>query len=163
MVPLAAGIAANVRLKKREVQAPGAVVLDVAVLVPESLAGEGMSAIRLKINGTDFNVEASAASLEFEYVGTQILYVTPGSGMLNPGSGGIEINVVVLNLPADLYGLEIRIGGEPCSMRGISQSPSELGVASSISCLASELPLSKVGVIYITATSDYLTKALRSQ
>ena len=104
-----------------------------------------------------------ATSLEFEFVGTQILYVTPGSGMLNPGSGGVEINVVVLNLPKDLSGLEILVGGQPCTVISISQSQSELGIASSIACQASELSLSQVGDINVTVTSDYLGKILRSQ
>ena len=126
-------------------RAEGTIVLDLEVLLPESVGGEGVATIFFTIDGVEFNVQESAASLQFEYVGTQILYVTPGSGLLNPGSGGMEVNVVVLNLPQDLSNLNILMGSEPCTVNNIAQSDSELGVASSIGCLAGELPLTDIG------------------
>ena len=149
-------------VQSNELTVTGAVMFDVSLNLPPSLAGEGMASIVFEINGTRFNVETTGAALQFEYVGTQILYLTPTGGLLNPGSGGIQINVVVLNLPSDLTGLEILVGGLMCEVKTISTSDSELGVASAIACDARELPLSQVGLVNVTVTVDGMNKVLRS-
>jgi hypothetical protein len=139
----------------------GTMVVDLEVKLPESVAGEGLATIFFTIDGVHFNVEESSAILQFEYVGMKILYVTPQSGHLNPGSGGMELNIVVLNLPQDLSDLNILIGNGPCVIDRIAHTDSELGVASSIACLAGELPLAEVGLIEIVVSAPAMKKILR--
>ena len=139
----------------------GTMVLDLEVKLPESVSGEGLATIFFTIDGVHFNVEEFSATLHFEYVGTKILYVTPQSGLLNPGSGGMEVNLVVVNLPQDLSELNILIGNGPCLIDRIAHTDSELGVASSIVCLAGELPLAQVGLIEIKVSAPAMEKILR--
>ena len=143
-----------------DIRREGAKVFDLFISLPPSEADEGVASISLEIEGASFHVDSSQASLTFDYVGTQILYITPGSGLLNPGSGGMEVNVVVLNLPNDLAGLAVSVGGQPCSIKSISQSDSELGMASAIACQASELPLSMAGTINVQVTVSGMSKIL---
>jgi cysteine-rich repeat protein len=138
----------------------GAKAFDVYLVLPPSQVAEGLASISFEIDRVEFFIDSSQASLEFEYVGTQIMYITPSSGLLNPGSGGMDVNVVVLNLPSALLDLKVKVGGAECNVKTISQSASELGVASSIACAASELSLEMIGTINVVVTASGVNKVL---
>jgi hypothetical protein len=75
-----------------ELQSTDAIVLDVSVKLPRSVEGEGVAEIRIEIDDQPFDVSTIEASLHFEYVGTKMVLI-PSTGLLNPGSGGMEMQV----------------------------------------------------------------------
>ena len=93
----------------------------------------------------------SFAASTFEFVGSKILSVTPGSGALNPGSGGLVLTVKVSNLMQSEANISISVGGLPCLVYLPLPKPSSsaVGTVTSIKCRAPELPLSKTGPVAI--------------
>ena len=72
----------------------GARIFDIELQTPKDPSGEGaVSQVLLKMQGNPIPITTAQASMEFEFIGTKILESLPGSGFLNPGSGGLEVKL----------------------------------------------------------------------
>jgi hypothetical protein len=116
------------------------------------------------IDGVAIPMDTSFVSSRFEFVGSKILSVTPASGMLNPGSGGLNLIIKVSNLLASETSINISVGGGNCPIVSPIPRPtaSSVGTETTLSCLAPELPLDRNGSILIQvmiprATENILT------
>jgi hypothetical protein len=120
------------------------------ITVPESPTFlEGYADMELHIDGVMMRVIQSQARLIFQYVGSEILYITPPSGMLNPGSGGLIMTVVIANVPdVDIF---ITVEDIPCEFISRVRMRTPVGTQTAIECRAAELDTSFAPVVNVSA------------
>ena len=155
-------MASNVAIVQSPLQPPGlpagGKVYDVTVTAPLSPSGNsgGIASISVMIGGATLEIADTGRVLSFEYVGTQFLYVSPPSGMLNPGSGGLELQIGASNLPLGSP-VSATVGGSSCPVSLQRETATLYGTQFVIVCRAPELPMSLAPSVDIVLTSGSIT------
>jgi hypothetical protein len=110
-----------------------------------------VSRIIFVVDSEPMAMDTSVAEPFFEFVGSKILSVTPSSGSLNPGSGGMDLTLKVSNLFQSENNINVTIGGSNCKSVGLMPTllNSAVGTETSFTCRAPELPLNQNGSIEI--------------
>jgi cysteine-rich repeat protein len=120
------------------------------VTVPESpTMTDGLARLEVFIDGIEMNMNEARAKLLFQYVGSQMLYITPASGMLNPGSGGLVLTVVMANVPDSE--ISITVADIPCEILGRVRTQTPIGTQTALDCQAPELDTSYAPLVNVSA------------
>ena len=121
---------------------------DIAIKTP-AVPTAGFSDIKLRIDNTVVEMESTSINSAFQYIGTQILSVLPSSGMLNPGSGGLDLTIKIANFVN--AGFKVLIGNFECPVQYPLTAPmvTAVGTESIVVCHAPELPLNLSGALDI--------------
>ena len=121
---------------------------ELIVKSPASNSGPCLAELRVYINNVRF-VEFKLQNLmmNFEYVGTKIMSVSPQKGMLNPGSGGVHVTVVLSNLPTQ--SITATLAGTNCNTRYLDKWDSDGSELFEYSIFLPEMPLAQAGFLQL--------------
>jgi len=121
---------------------------ELSVKSPSSNAGPCMAELRVHISNVRFqDFKFQNLALSYEYVGSKIMSVVPPAGMLNPGSGGVQVIVILSNLPT--ISITTTLAGTDCKNALHSQWDSDAGDLMSFSVELPEMPLTQAGSIQL--------------
>lgn len=125
------------------------VTMEISALVPQAPCPAPAEAeVSILVSGSEMFATSGFGLLMFQYIGMSIESVTPGSGISCPGSGGVELTLIISNIGAVLPNLNISMASYPMNISCIVTSQGD-GDRAVVKAMTPELPLGLLGSVEI--------------